>query len=107
VSDRNGVGREGYVTPGIAELPDREKGLRGKVGNDMPMSGRRWKSWDVKVGLMCGVEYDARWGVNGNRGCGRVLVAHRCSRRKEVCSTTRISNGIKRSGGRTGNWGRH
>jgi len=33
---------------------------------------------------MGGMEYDARWGVNGNRGGGRALIAHRRGRRKEV-----------------------
>ncbi len=88
MSDRNGVGREGYITPGIAELPDGEEGLHGKVGNNMSMLGRRWKARDVKVSFMGGVEYEARWGVNSDRGCGQALVAHRHGRRKEVRGTT-------------------
>jgi len=107
VSDRNSIGREGYITPGVAQLSDGDEGLHCKVGNDVSMSGRWWKAWNIKVSFMHGVEDDAGWGVNGERGCGRMLVAHRCERRKEVCSTTQISNGIKRSGGRTGNRGRH
>jgi len=106
VSDRNSIGREGYITPGVAQLSDGDEGLHCKVGNDVSMSGRWWKAWNVKVSFMRGVEDDAGWGVNGDRGCGWMLVAHRRGRRKEVHGTTQISNGIKWSGGRTGDGSR-
>ena len=48
MSDHNGVGHEGNVTPGITELPNGEEGLHGKVGNDMAMAGRKWKSWTLR-----------------------------------------------------------
>jgi len=84
VTDGNGGGHKGNVTAGVTELSNGKEGLHGKVGNDMSMSGRRWKSGDIEVGFMGGMEYDARRGVNCDRGGGRALIAHRHGRRKEM-----------------------
>jgi len=61
VSDCNNVSREGYITPGIAQLSNGDEGLCCKVGNDVSMLGRRWKPGNVKVSFMRGVEDDAGW----------------------------------------------
>ncbi len=49
--------------------------------------------------VTAGVEDDARWCVNGNRGCGWVFVAHGHGRREEMCSASQVSNGIERGVG--------
>jgi len=87
VTDCNGGCCECDIATGVAELSSGEEGLHGKVRNDVAMAGRKWKSRDIKVGLVGGVEDDARGCVNGNRGCGWVFVAHGCGRREEVRST--------------------
>ncbi len=53
----DGIGgcRECNVTAGITELSDGEERLHGKVGNDVAMAGRKWKSRDIKVSFMGGV----------------------------------------------------
>jgi len=50
--DGNGGGRKGNVTAGVTELSNGKEGLRGKVGNDVAMAGRRWKSWDIEVSFV-------------------------------------------------------
>ncbi len=107
MTDCNGGCHECNVTTSVAELSNGEEGLRGKVGNDVAMAGRKWKSQDIEVGFTGGVEDDARWCVNGDRGCGWAFVAHGCGRREEVCSAAQISDGEERGGGRTGNGCRH
>jgi len=52
-----------------------------------------------------GVKDGARWGVNGDWIGGESFVAHGSSQREEMGCATRVGNGIKRSGGRTGYMG--
>jgi len=55
VTDCNGGCHECNITAGITELSNGEERLCGKVGNDVAMAGRKWKSQDIEVGFVGGV----------------------------------------------------
>jgi len=84
VSDGDGGCCEGDVASGIAQLPDGEEGLCGKLRNNVAMAGRGRETGNGKVGLMGGMQNGPRWGVNGDRGVGGALVADWCGRGKEM-----------------------
>ncbi len=65
----------------------------------MPSSAR--KTREVKVSLMGRMKDHARWGVDGHRSSSGPFIADGGVRRKEMCRTPRVGNGVKWKGGRT------
>jgi len=68
----------------------------------MAMAHCCWEAWEVKVGFMGRMHDNTRWGVDGNRVSSRMLVANWSGSGEKMGHATRISNGIERSGRRTG-----
>ena len=92
---------EGDVASGVAQLPDGEEGLCGKLGNNVAMVGQGRETGNGKVSLMGGMQNGTRGGVHSNWCVGCALVADWCGGGKEMRGTSRIGNGIKWSSGRT------
>ena len=61
---------EGDVASGVAQLPDGEEGLCGKLGNNVAMAGRGRETGNGKVSLMGGMQNGTQGGVHGDRGVG-------------------------------------
>jgi len=101
-SDGDGGCGEGDITSGIAQLPNGEERLCGKLRKHMAMAGCRRKTRNGEVSLMGGMQNSARGGVHGDWCVGCALVADWGGGGKEMRGTSKIGNGIKWSGGRTG-----
>jgi len=65
----------------------------------MPSSAR--KTQEGKVGLVGRMKDRAGWGVDGHRSSGGPFIADGGVRRKEMCRTPGVGNGVKWKGGRT------
>jgi len=90
----SGLGKN-HITASISQLPNRKKGLGGKVWDNVAMAGSSRKTRDVKFGLVGGVKDCSRWGVDGDGSISGPFVADGGVGRKEMCRTPRIGNGIK------------
>jgi len=106
VLDGDSRGREGNVTASIAELANAEKGLGGKIRNNMTMAGGQRKARDVEVSFMGGMENCPGRGVDSDRSIVGTFVAYRHGWGEEVGGAPRIGDGIEWSGGRAGDGGR-